>query len=408
MLRFITVLLIALTAVSLAADVTPLYELNKYMEDPGATIEGILSQPFADKPLTSCQAIRSTNLIWKSHTAILGKERKAEWEAKQIIIGDKTMKFDYTLFGDTPEDGRSLYISMHGGGGAPARVNDSQWNNQKKLYKTPAGSIYVAPRAPTDTWNLWHHGHIDSLFDRLIQDAVLFAEVTPNKVYLMGYSAGGDGVYQLAPRIADRFAAASMMAGHPNETIPLGLRNLPFMVWMGEKDAAYKRNEIAKQYGEKLDKLQADDPAGYVHKTTIVEGTGHWMNKEDAAAVEWMAQYTRNPFPRKIVWHQDDVTHDSFYWVAVPTGTGKTDDEVYVAIDGQTINIDEKTTPKTLIINLNDKLLDLDKPVTVNWNGKQVCSKKVSRTINQIANAINQNPDKSTVTYAKIKITKPN
>ena len=41
--------------------------------------------------------------------------------------------------------------------------------------------------------------------------AIVFEDVDPNRVYLLGYSAGGDGVYQLAPRMADRFAAASMM-----------------------------------------------------------------------------------------------------------------------------------------------------------------------------------------------------
>ena len=70
----------------------------------------------------------------------------------------------------------------------------------------------------------------------------------PNKVYLMGYSAGGDGVYQLAPRMADRFAAAAMMAGHPNETSPLGLRNLPFTIHMGENDTPYKRNKVAAEW----------------------------------------------------------------------------------------------------------------------------------------------------------------
>jgi poly(3-hydroxybutyrate) depolymerase len=44
----------------------------------------------------------------------------------------------------------------------------------------------------------------------------LFRGVNPDKVYLLGYPAGGDGVWQLAPRMADRFAAAAMMAGHPN------------------------------------------------------------------------------------------------------------------------------------------------------------------------------------------------
>ena len=83
------------------------------------------------------------------------------------------------------------------GGGAPSAVNDKQWENQKKLYTLDEG-IYLAPRAPTDTWNLWHQAHIDPLFDRLISDLVVLEDVNPDRVYLMGYSAGGDGVFQLA------------------------------------------------------------------------------------------------------------------------------------------------------------------------------------------------------------------
>ena len=77
-------------------------------------------------------------------------------------------------FGDAPTNGRSLWISMHGGGNAPASVNDQQWTNQSRLYE-PAEGIYIAPRAPTDTWNLWHEGHIDPLFQRLIDDHVALA-----------------------------------------------------------------------------------------------------------------------------------------------------------------------------------------------------------------------------------------
>jgi predicted peptidase len=69
------------------------------------------------------------------------------------------------------------------------------------------------------------------------------------EIYLLGYSAGGDGVYQLAPRMADRFAAASMMAGHPNDSTPAGLRNLPFALFMGGDDAAHNRNGVAREGG---------------------------------------------------------------------------------------------------------------------------------------------------------------
>ena len=236
---------------------------------------------------------------------------------KIISLDGKTMKFDYLVFGEMPEGGRSLYISMHGGGGAPAQVNDGQWRNQMRLYN-PKEGIYLCPRAPTNTWNLWHQGHIDPMFDRLIENLIVFKKVNPEKVYLMGYSAGGDGVYQLAPRMCDRFAAAAMMAGHPNESTPKGLRNLPFALQVGENDKSYRRNKIAASWGNELTKLQEKDPKGYIHFIKIHEGKGHWMNLEDSIAVPWMAKYTRSRIPNHIVWQQDDVTHKRSYWLSLP------------------------------------------------------------------------------------------
>ncbi len=118
----------------------------------------------------------------------------------------------------------------------------------------------MAPRAPTDTWNLWHERHIDRMFGRLIEDLIVLEQVDPDRVYVMGYSAGGDGVYQLAPRMADRWAAAGMMGGHPNDASPLGLRNVAFALQVGAKDSAYHRNQVAKEWAAKLDQLQRDDP----------------------------------------------------------------------------------------------------------------------------------------------------
>ena len=168
---------------------------------------------------------------------------------------------------------------------------------KSKAALQPAEGVYVAPRAPTNTWNLWHQDHIDDFFQRLIQNMVLFHQVNPDKVYLMGYSAGGDGVYQLAPRMADFFAAASMMAGHPNETSPLGLRNLPLQspTWEARMPA-YKRNEIAADWEKKLQALRSSDPEGYLHRVRIFPEFGHWMQKKDAEALPWMSQYRRQKY----------------------------------------------------------------------------------------------------------------
>ena len=68
--------------------------------------------------------------------------------------------------------------------------------------------------------------------------------------------------------MADRFAAAAMMAGHPNETSPLGLRNIGFTIHMGENDTPYDRNKVAMEWKVKLKTLKENDVNGYPHFVT--------------------------------------------------------------------------------------------------------------------------------------------
>lgn len=364
-----------------------------------------LERPFADVKLTKDDAARAQRLLWDNQVARIRSSRQSDMDQLLLTAGELKMPFYIKVFGEKPEGGRSLYISMHGGGGAPTRVNDRQWENQKRLYQLTEG-VYVAPRAPTDTWNLWHQAHIDGLFSRLIENMIVFHDVDPNRVYLMGYSAGGDGVFQLAPRMADRFAAAAMMAGHPNETSPLGLRNLPFTLHMGGKDAAYNRNKIAERWKEQLDQLQTQDPDGYEHWVQIYPDKGHWMDREDAAAIGWMAKYTRRVHPKRIVWKQDDVRHSRFYWLAVDPGSVGDRAEIRAEYSGQQFTITTNETAD-IRIRLNDLMLDLDQPVTVTRNGRQAYSGHVSRTLKTLARTLEERRDPAAVYSAELTIPAP-
>ena len=359
----------------------------------------------ADPGLTRAEADQAAARLWRERVDQIRHDpaRIAEVEAKRIELDGLTMPFFTKVFGAKPTGGRSLFLSMHGGGGAPARVNNQQYENQKKLYQ-PAEGVYLAPRAPTDTWDLWHQTHIDAFFARLIADMVVFEDVNPDKVYLMGYSAGGDGVYQLAPRLADRFAAVAMMAGHPNESKPLGLRNLPFNLHMGANDAAYHRNEIAQTYGAELDKLAAADPGGYPHLVEIHPGKPHWMDREDASAVPWMARFTRETAPKKVVWYQDDVTHNQFYWLAVPPGQAKAGATVTAAITGQEVQITQLDGLDHLIIRLDDRLLDLDQPIKVIVRGETRFEGKLSRSEATLAKTLDERTDPRLMFPAEVEV----
>lgn len=338
----------------------------------------LADKDFATVPLTKADAATAREAIWKAHVAARKTDRAAELKAKKLTLDKLEMPYDYKTFGKAPAGGHSLWISMHGGGGAPKSVNDGQWENQKKLYTLTEG-IYLAPRAPTNTWNLWHEGHIDRFFARLVEDFVAVEGVNPDKVYILGYSAGGDGVYQMAPRMADRWAGAAMMAGHPNDASPLNLRNVPFALQVGGNDSAYNRNKVAAEWGKKLDDLQKDDPKGYEHFFKIHEGKGHWMNLEDKAALPWLAKHARNPVPETVVWRQSGA-HERSYWLAIPAGTAKGGSGVVATRAGNAVDVTTADSVAKLVVRFDDRMQDLDKPVSVKLKGKEVFSGTVTRT----------------------------
>lgn len=378
--------------------------LKRWAEQNPANIE-LQSESFAQKNLTADEAKNASALLelqWREQMKQLHKEAL---ENEVFKRGKLQMKFKAITYGEKPSDGRSLYISMHGGGATHKRVNDQQWDNQIRLYK-PEEGVYVAPRAPWNDWNMWFKPGMDEFFEMLIQAAVATMDVNPDKVYLMGYSAGGDGAWRMAPRMADRWAAASMMAGHPGEASQVSLRNTPFMIWMGENDSAYDRNKLAIKHGAIMDSLQQADNEGYIHETHIIKGKGHWMDRVDAAAVPWMAQYKRNPYPNKIVWRQEEVTRPAFYWLSVPEKECRHKAIVVAEIDKNVINISESDYSR-LTIYLNDDMVDLNKPVVVNYKGKKVFKDKLPRTIANMARTLAERGDLRYMFPAMVEVELP-
>ena len=365
-------------------------------------LENVADQGFADKKLTEKGAIEAEQVLLEAWKKEVKKKYHRFWVLKNFSRDGLQMKFDYRVFGELPEDGRSLFISMHGGGNAPEALNTQQWKNQIRLYE-PREGVYVAPRAPWDDWNMWFKPGLDEFFDALIQTAVVEMEVNPDKVYLLGYSAGGDGVWRMAPRMADRWAAASMMAGHPGDVSQVNLRNVPFMIWMGENDGAYDRNKLAVEKGRVMDSLQQAEPEGYIHETHIVKGKGHWMDRADTAAIAWMTKYKRNALPKKIVWRQEEVMRPFMYWLGVDLETARPGMAVVAELSGNEIKIEACDYPK-LRIYLNDRMVDMDKPVKVTYKGKVLFEKKLARTAKCMARTLCERGDSELVFSGYVEV----
>ena len=205
--------------------------------------------------------------------------------------------------------------------------------------------------------------------------------------------------------MADRFAVAAMMAGHPNDAAVESLRNLPFTIHMGELDHTFNRNKKAAIWKKELADRHAKDPEGYTHEVQIHQGKGHWMDRKDAVAIPWMAQFSRRRFPKKVVWQQSNVKHKRFYWLAVnelPTKRPL----IVAKRDGQTVTIEQSDVDAVSVL-INDQMLDMDQEVSVYWAGELVQTTKVNRTIGQLATSLIERGDPEMMFNARIEVKKP-
>ncbi len=251
------------------------------------------------------------------------------------------------------------------------------------------------PRGVRDTWDCHFNPESYPLYDRLIENMIAFYDVDPNRVYLTGFSAGGDGVYAIVAKMADRFAAANMSAGHPNGLPLWNLYNMPLQLQVGENDTAYERNVVTARYGRLLDEYQEELGGGYIHNTYIHQGQGHnfrdnsmsdqkvmadsaaWLESGDSAVVEvdanairFMEQYVREPLPERVVWdlsqRAEQRTGESFYWLQADSQL--TEGKIVVSCDRETnsITVEECSIAGEVTFLLSNDMLDLFAPVTIN------------------------------------------
>ncbi len=120
-------------------------------------------------------------------------------------------------------------------------------------------------------------------------------------------------------------------------------------------------------------------------------------------AVPWMAKHTRNPWPKRVVWVQDDVTHDRFYWLEVPAGSVKTGQKIVATVDANTISLEGEVSD-TITLHLADSLVDLDHPVTVYIHDSEVFSGMVPRSAATILKNLRRLPDAARCGYAVLEV----
>ena len=130
---------------------------------------------------------------------------------------------------------------------------------------------------------------------------------------------------------------------------------------------------------------------------------GHWMIGKDVESLPWMAKFTRNPWPSKIIWRQAKGITSRFYWLQIPEKQLAKGQRMAAEVDGQAITITAENT-KRLVVRLSDQFVNLDEPVSITVNGEEKFNGKVKRSVREIIKSLGQRGDPSSVAMASVKV----
>ena len=348
-----------------------------------------------------------------------------------LRIGDFTMPYVLLQKGERPANGWPLWICLHGGGGNDQAdgphgwsVNTREWDAQKRLFaKVYSGAgLYFIPRMADDRRGRWWFDHNQIAFDEVIRKAILFRDVDPDRVYLMGISEGGYGAIRFAGNRPDRFAACGgMAAAEPLSTSPPeNMRNVALRIDIGEKDTMFDRIGLARRMGERLAQLRAQDSSGYDHELNVQQGRGHGIDY--SLTPKWLATKTRDARPSRVVWHVapfDSQVELRSHWLALAERPSKMPlcitalrtgqrIEITATTDGATQGSDGTATQpadsSTLLLRLDDSMLDLDQPIEIVVNGETRPAVTARRSLATMARTMEDRWDPRTVFVAEIAV----
>lgn len=356
-------------------------------------------------------------------TAALPADQRPKLTPSKMEAGGKIMPYVLLAKGNKPAKGWPLVLALHGGGGTGEKlahphawpVNTREWQAQMALFERvyPGDALYFIPRMADDNDGRWYYDYCQDIYDQVIRRAILFRDVDPDRIYVTGISEGGYTAFRLPANQPGRFAAAAAMAAaEPIENAPPeNFRNTAFRCDIGENDTMFDRIGLARRLFEKLDALHDADPQGYVHHFEPQKGRGHGIDYAGGPA--WMVKHHRDPRPKKLVWTVQALHHTVNLrnaWLVLDEAPAGLPVTITAAIDGNTVHLSAKTKDGQpaaglkLRVRLDDRLLDLDQPVTVTLDGKEIHRGKVDRTWGALVRSTVASGDPGSVFSAELPL----
>jgi predicted esterase len=294
--------------------------IAKYISSDETTRNSILEELKPYDEISPDEASKWADIIKKR----LAEQPKSEGKPVSVLH-HKNYPIKYKLLGKTSGSKLSLFIMLHGGGNADS--NTRQWETIAGTWwgsATSSFDIVVIPRVWDDSslvgWT--EKSGIESIL-ALMNEIKRSYNIDTNRIYLGGYSMGGWGTSGITTMAGedDHFAAVAVVAGGFSKSPAVfdNLLNTPMTIHIGDQDTQYDRLASSRFSNETLTALHEKNKDGYKFAYKEYPGAGHQLPTSAATdANKWLIQYTRNPFPPRLVWViSSNPAKRYFYWVKI-------------------------------------------------------------------------------------------
>ena len=144
--------------------------------------------------------------------------------------------------------------------------------------------VLVSPQCPQD--RLWWS--CDVLIN-LLDEVVAGYNIDEKRIYLTGLSMGGFGVWDLACRYPERFAAVAVVCGEGEPSLAKHLKDVPVWAFHGAKDEIVPLEKSLQM----VEEIKANDGNA---KLTIYPELGHdsWtVTYDNPALYDWFLKQTK-------------------------------------------------------------------------------------------------------------------
>jgi pimeloyl-ACP methyl ester carboxylesterase len=339
---------------------------------------------------------------------------------RQIVVRGRAYPLSLSIPATyDPTKSVGLVVCLHGAGFTGDAYLE-RWQG-----RLGEGYLLACPTYPSGAW---FTRRAEELVLETVRDLRTRYHVDPDRIFLTGMSNGGIGTWLIGMHHAPLFAGiAPMASGLDDVLMPFlgNLRNTPIYMIHGAKDQVMPV-ELSRTISRELNRL------GYSyiyreHEREHPMAGGHYFPKEELPdLVTWFNSRRRGPLPARLTLVRDASHFQAFSWVRLDSTdpiaafsedlVDKRDERItrreYSKLDASLVGANRieviAERVRRYSIFLNDRLVDVSKPVTVLTNGQVSFEGMVTPSLDTLLRQARLRHDPRELFSVQLTITIPN